>query len=148
MDFAFHFSAYSVLPFWAMMIFFPHSSKTKSIVKIPWIILPATICYLVVLLPNISSAMSIFYGPSPELANKVLSEPWGGSLFWIYAGAFDLFVGRWIYLDALSKKISSWFVSPILFICILFGPLGFFLYMMLCIVYTLVRKENTLKASL
>ncbi len=140
MEFLFHFSAYSVLPFWAIMIFFPHHPKTKSIIKVPWIILPATICYIIVLLPNITSAASIFSAPSPELANKILAEPWGGSLFWIYAGAFDLFVGRWIYLDALDKKISSWFVSPILFVCIFFGPLGFFFYTMVCSVYSIIRR--------
>ncbi|WP_372365205.1 ABA4-like family protein [Candidatus Uabimicrobium sp. HlEnr_7] len=140
MDFLFHFSAYSVLPFWAIMIFFPHYSKTKSIIKVPWIILPATICYIIVLMPNITAAMSIFYGPSPELATKLMSEPWGGSLFWIYAGAFDLFVGRWIYLDAMEKKITSWFISPILFVCIFFGPLGFFLYTIVSLGYSKIRN--------
>ncbi len=58
----------------------------------------------------------------------MMAQPWAASLFWAYAGAFDLFVGRWIFFDARDRAISAGYVSPILFVCILFGPLGFILY--------------------
>ena len=59
---------------------------------------------------------------------EMMAQPWAASLFWAYAGAFDLFVGRWIFLDARERGISVGYVSPLLFVCIFFGPLAFVLY--------------------
>ncbi len=128
MDILFHFSAIVVLPFWLMMIFFPHLPLTEKMVKSPLIILPPTICYLIFLLPNFSEAISSFQNPSPTSLAKLMSSTWSASLFWTYAGAFDLFVGRWIFFDARKKGINHWLVSPILLVCILFGPLAFSIY--------------------
>jgi len=58
----------------------------------------------------------------------MMAEPWAASLFWAYAGAFDLFVGRWIFFDAREREIGALWVSPILFVTIFSGPLGFALY--------------------
>jgi hypothetical protein len=42
--------------------------------------------------------------------------------------AFDLFVGRWVYLDGRRLGMSAWLVSPILFFVLMLGPLGLVLY--------------------
>ncbi len=73
----------------------------------------------------------LFYKPNPEAVAAAMGQIWGASLFWAYAGAFDLFVGRWMFLDAHERSISFWLVSPIMFVCILFGPLAFALYAIL-----------------
>lgn len=127
-DFFFHFSALSVLPFWGMMIFFPNSNRTEQIIQSTWIILPPIICYLAFLLPNIVEALAIFGDISPENLAKAMSTTWGAGLFWAYAGAFDLFVGRWMYLDAKKYSIAHVFLAPILLVTIAFGPFGFMLY--------------------
>lgn len=128
MDFLFHLSAVSVLPFWVLMILMPKSEFTTRVVQSPWIILPPTLCYLAFLLPNLPAALASFDGASPQSLAEMMAEPWAASLFWAYAGAFDLFVGRWIFFDARERGISIAYVSPLLFVCILFGPLAFFLY--------------------
>ena len=128
MDFLFHFSAISVLPFWALMILMPKSELTSRVVRSPWIILPPTLCYLAFLIPNLPAALASFESPSPQSLAEMMAQPWAASLFWAYAGAFDLFVGRWIFFDAHDRAISAVYVSPILFVCIFFGPLGFILY--------------------
>jgi hypothetical protein len=43
--------------------------------------------------------------------------------------AFDLFVGRWIYLDSQERRISAWLVAPVLFLTLMLGPAGFLLYL-------------------
>jgi hypothetical protein len=43
--------------------------------------------------------------------------------------AFDLFVGRWAYLDSRQRGTSAWIVSPILFLILMVGPLGLLLYL-------------------
>lgn len=130
-EFLFHLSAYSVLAFWFPMIFFPHNEFVKKIVRSPWIILPPTICYLIILIPHLGESLMLFYKPNPEAVAAAMGQIWGASLFWAYAGAFDLFVGRWMFLDAHERSISFWLVSPIMFVCILFGPLAFALYAIL-----------------
>ena len=129
MSFLFHFSAISVLPFWALMIFLPNHSFTKAIISSPWIIIPPVICYTLLLIPNLSKEIILmFKGISPKKLALVMSRPWAASLFWAYAGAFDLFIGRWIFFDAQSTGISHFIVAPILVVSIFFGPIGFLLY--------------------
>ncbi len=124
----FHFSAAVVLPFWAAMIFFPRASVTERMVRSPWIILPPVACYLAFWLPNLGALIAGFGEPSPESVAELMSQPWAASLFWTYAGAFDLFVGRWMFFDARKRGINPWWVSPSLFVAIFFGPVGFTLY--------------------
>lgn len=125
-DFFFHFSALSVLPFWVMMICFPNRNVTIKLAKSPYIILPPALCYLGLLLPNFT--LDFFVNPSPEKLAGFLSEPWAASLYWSYAGAFDLFVGRWIFFDAREREISHAMIFAPMLVCIFFGPLGLLMY--------------------
>ena len=107
MHFLFHFSAISVLPFWAAMIFFPRAQLTAKLVASPWIVLPAALCYLALAIPHARELIAVFAAPSPKSLASVMAEPWAASMFWAYAGAFDLFVGRWIHLDdTQSHKVE------------------------------------------
>jgi len=124
----FHFSAISVLPFWVAMIFFPRARLTAKLVASPWIVLPAALCYIALAVPHARELAVVFASPSPESLASVMAEPWAASMFWAYAGAFDLFVGRWIHLDAHERGISHAFVAPCLGVCVFFGPIGFALY--------------------
>jgi len=126
--FLFHFSAVIVLPFWIAMIAFPRSSITARMVASPWIILPPILCYLFFGMPHMDALAGVFAAPSPESLAAVMGEEWAASMFWAYAGAFDLFVGRWMFHDAKEREINPWLVSPALFVAIFFGPVGFSLY--------------------
>lgn len=128
MTFLFHFSAAVVLPFWGAMILFPKSERTEWMVRSPWIILPPVACYLAFILPNLGEALAAFGDPSPETLALMMAKPWAASLFWAYAGAFDLFVGRWMFFDARERGLNPWAVSPVLFLAIFFGPFAFALY--------------------
>jgi len=137
--FLFHFSALSVLPFWAAMIFFPRARLTARLVATPWIVLPAALCYVAFAAPHARELMSVFASPSPESLATVMGQPWAASMFWAYAGAFDLFVGRWIHLDAREREIRHAVVAPVLGICIFFGPIGFTVY---AVVRALTRHDR------
>lgn len=54
---------------------------------------------------------------------------------WVHYIAFDALVGRMILLDSLRCQVSLAFhifgVIPCLLLCFFFGPVGFFLYMLL-----------------
>ena len=128
-DLLFHFSAATVLPFWFLMILAPKHTITSKLIKSPWIIIPPVICYVIILAINIDASMlSFFKNPSANELALIMQQPWAAALFWIYAGAFDLFVGRWIFLDAKESKLSHKLLAPILVIAIFFGPVAFLLY--------------------
>ncbi|MFF3225884.1 abscisic acid-deficient protein Aba4 family protein [Nocardia suismassiliense] len=44
---------------------------------------------------------------------------------------FDLFLGRWIYLDSRSRGIHSLVISPLLLFTILLAPLGVLAYLLI-----------------
>ncbi len=128
MQLLFYLSALSVLPFWAAMIFFPRARVTAKLVASPWIPLPAALAYLALAAPHTRELLGVFASPSPEALAEVMRAPWAASMYWAYAGAFDLFVGRWIHLDAQERGVRHALVAPILGISVFFGPLGYALY--------------------
>jgi hypothetical protein len=128
MTFLFHFSAAAVLPFWGAMILFPRSSVTERMVSSPWIIMAPVLCYLAFALPNLPELALMFADPNPGNLAEGMARPWAASMFWAYAGAFDLFVGRWMFFDAQDRRIHPIWVSPALFVAIFLGPLGFTMY--------------------
>lgn len=111
------------------MIFFPYWEWTQKIISSPWIILPAVLCYCGLLFSNLNKEdIKVFKNASPKSLAKIMQKPWAASLFWAYAGAFDLFIGRWIFLSSQENNISHLYIAPILFISIFFGPVGFLLF--------------------
>lgn len=125
----------AVVPFWLMMVLFPNKDWAKRIIKSQWIIIPPVLCYTLLLLPNLSiELISIFKETSPEALGQIFAKPWAASLMWAYAGAFDLFVGRWIFLDSQKEEIKHIYIIPILCVAVFFGPIGYLSYIILKLV--------------
>ncbi len=61
---------------------------------------------------------------------------------WLHYLAFDLFVGAWIVREARKAQISHWFIIPILPLTLLFGPIGYVLFVALKASLALGRKSN------
>lgn len=134
MDTIFQFSALLVLPFWLLMILVPHWQWTRRIMGSLLVIFPAALLYLGLLLFNTSTVLeflSVLRNPTLSNVAPVLGSDVGVTIAWIHFGAFDLFVGRWIYLDSRERTLTAWLVSPILLVVFMFGPFGFLLYMLL-----------------
>ncbi|HVH23050.1 MAG TPA: abscisic acid-deficient protein Aba4 family protein [Pseudonocardia sp.] len=47
---------------------------------------------------------------------------------WAHFIAFDLFVGRWMYLDARERGVHPLVMTPVLLLAILLAPLGLLAY--------------------
>jgi hypothetical protein len=43
--------------------------------------------------------------------------------------AFDLFVGRWAWLDGRDRGVPALVMAPVLLLTIMLGPLGLALYL-------------------
>ena len=128
METIFQFSSLLVLPFWALMILLPHWRWSRRIMDSLWVVVPAALLYAILLLPLAPSAFLDLMNPTLKGVSTLLSTPQGATVGWIHFLAFDLFVGRWAYLDSRQHNISAWLASPILFLILMFGPLGFVAY--------------------
>jgi Domain of unknown function (DUF4281) len=91
--------------------------------------------------PSILQVLPAVMNPSLSGIATLLGTPAGATIAWVHFLAFDLFVGRWVYLDSRKKQISPLIVSPILFFVLMLGPLGFLAYLLLRLVYR-VPIEN------
>ncbi len=79
--------------------------------------------------------MSVIFRPTLVGVAGLLGSEVGATIGWVHFLAFDLFVGRWIYLDSREKNISVWLMAPILFFTLMLGPLGLLSYLLLREIY-------------
>ncbi len=129
MDTIFSLSSLLVMPFWAAMILLPRWRWTRRAVGSPWIVAPAAVLYTVLVLPRIAALWPVVSGGTLATVAALLGTPEGAAIGWVHFLAFDLFVGRWAYLDSLDRGVSSWAMAPVLFGTLMFGPLGYLLYL-------------------
>jgi hypothetical protein len=129
MEAIFQMSNLLVIPFWLLMILLPHWRWTQRIVSSLWIVLPAALLYAALVAPDFLGLLGELANPSVESIAALLGTQEGATIGWAHFLAFDLFVGRWAYLDGRTHGFSAWLVSPILFFVFMFGPLGLLLYL-------------------
>lgn len=118
-----------VMPFWFLMIFLPFWRWTERIMGSLWTVVPAALAYVLLVLPGIPTFLGDLANPSLPVIAALLGSPQGATIGWIHFLAFDLFVGRWAYLDSRERGIHPLLVSPTLFFTLMFGPLGLVLYL-------------------
>ncbi len=117
------------MPFWFLMIFAPRFRWTQRIMKSPWVIAPAALLYAILVLPQFTVVFLEVTNPTLDGIATLLGTPSGATIGWVHFLAFDLFVGRWAYLDNLKHNISPFIMGPILFFTLMLGPVGFLLYL-------------------
>lgn len=125
----FSLSSLLVMPFWFLMIVLPTWKWTRRILNSPWIIVPAAALYVALVLPGVLEILPAVMNPELASITASLGTPSGATIAWVHFLAFDLFVGRWTYLDSRKRGISPWLMAPVLFFVLMLGPLGFLLYM-------------------
>lgn len=126
---------FAVLPFWGMMIALPQSDATKKLMSstVPIFLLAGI--HLALVLFGVSQPGSAqefqFLATQGFVKLSAMMEMRNYPVFvseeWAHVLAWDLFVGRWIYLDGLKKDIPT---PHSLFFCFLLGPLGLTMHLM------------------
>jgi hypothetical protein len=129
METLFSLSSLLVMPFWFLMIFLPTWKWTKRILSSPWIVAGAALLYAALVLPSVLRVLPAVINPSLRGISSLLGTPAGATIAWLHFLAFDLFVGRWVYLEGSERNVSPFIISPILFFVLMLGPLGFLLYL-------------------
>ena len=107
--------------------------SSPLVVLVPLAVYFATVATI---LPEFAAEML-----SPDLAgvNALLATPAGTATVWAHLIAFDLFIGRWMYLDSRERGIHGLVMAPLLVLTILLSPFGLTLYL----VVRTVRKRLT-----
>jgi hypothetical protein len=131
METIFSLSSLLVMPFWLLMIALPHWRWTSRLMRSPLVCTAPALLYLALALPRIGELLATVARPTLPGIAAVLGTPAGATLAWAHFLAFDLFVGRWIYLDSRERGLSAWIMAPLLFFTLMLGPIGFLGYLVL-----------------
>ena len=117
-------------PFWALMILLPHWSWTRRIIGSPLIVVPPLLIYAVLVLGSLTEVLSAVASPTLDGVRDLLGTADGAAAGWAHMIAFDLFVGRWAYLDSRERGIPALVMAPVLLLTILLGPIGLLVYLL------------------
>ena len=117
----------SVVPFWLAMILAPRSALTRRLMRSATpLFLGLGAAYDALLVGGSIERGEMLDFSDPDAVRAALSHP---DLFlagWTHYLAFDLFVGRWIWEDALARGRAP---RVALLLTFLAGPAGLSLYL-------------------
>lgn len=125
----FHGANFTALPFWLLMIAAPEWRVTKAVMESFIPIIAFCAVYVVLVLPGLPALLPVLAKPDLTTIAALLGTPEGTALAWLHFVAFDLFAGRWEYLDAQERGVSHWLLGPCLFLTLMLGPLGLLCYL-------------------
>jgi hypothetical protein len=117
-------------PFWALMILLPGWSWTRRIIGSPLIVLPVVLIYALLVIPAFGEVLPAVASPTLEGVRELLGTADGAAAAWAHMIAFDLFVGRWSWLDSRTRGVPALVMAPVLLLTILLGPLGLLAYLL------------------
>jgi Domain of unknown function (DUF4281) len=119
----------SVLPFWLLMLIAPRWKITRKLMENNAIFIALGGAYTAMLATGVAtnpSGMKAVMMPNLTGLTKLFSQREGTLTGWTHFLAFDLFVGRWIYLDSLEKGKPARLSILGSFLA---GPLGLLFYL-------------------
>ena len=140
-------SSILIIPLWSLMWFMPQHELTRRFVgDIRWSVLPLLIPYVILALPNAANVLLTFASqmPTPEIVVDLFQDDEIIVLGWLHFLAFDLFVGRYVWLRMLATKRPIYISTPILIMCTLMGPLGFLLGLLATWEHNAAERESVM----
>ncbi len=131
-DLVFRLANFAVLPFWAAMILAPRWSGTQWLVAQWWMIVVLCVYYMIsVVVATLAAGelvVAALSNPTLGSVGALLERPEVTAAAWSHYLAFDLFVGRWMFL---REPRRGYWLSPILLATLMLGPSGLFFYLLL-----------------
>ena len=140
-------SSILIIPFWSLMWFMPQHELTRRFVgDIRWSVLPLLIPYVILALPNAPNILITFASqmPTPEIVVDLFQDDEVIVLGWLHFLAFDLFIGRYVWLRMLSTKRPIYVSTPILILCTLMAPLGLLLGLLATWQHNQVERDSVM----
>lgn len=124
-ELAFTIANISVLPAWFLLVVFPKSQATKTVVY-SWLYpISLALVYLALTIYSFGGE-----GGMDTLENLKTSFQRSEVLLlgWVHYLAFDLFIGAWISRDSIKNQVSQILVKPCLVLTLFAGPIGLLSY--------------------
>ncbi len=125
----FQLSFVAAAPFWALMIVAPTWSRTRRIAGSPLIVLPSLAVCLILLVPLLPDFWPVVTRPTLAGLAALAADREALAALWAQIIAWDLLVGRWMYLDSREQGVHPLLMAPILVFTILLSPLALPVYM-------------------
>lgn len=111
------------------MIVAPKWPFTRRVMASPWIIAPLAACYTILVAPSFIGLLPALVNPQLDVLQQLFASAQGTTIAWIHIICFDLWVGRWVYLDSADSTIPPW-LRRICLLCVLMaGPFGALCYL-------------------
>lgn len=120
----------TLLP-WLLLWVAPKWKGTQWMAKtqLPVIILAASYLIFIVWSFTLPDAPGVDFSDF-ESIRTAFARPEVLLVGWIHYLAFDLAVGMWEFRDAQKRAMPHWALLPCLFLTLMFGPVGYLLYML------------------
>lgn len=118
-------------PFWALMILAPTWRVTKAVAASPWIAVPPLVFWFVLAIPRFGELLPEVAKPTLAGWQDLLTDPAVLTFMWSQIIAWDLFLGRWMYLDSRERGIHPAVMAPLMVLAIMLSPLAVVLYLVL-----------------
>ncbi|MGH3738822.1 MAG: ABA4-like family protein [Micromonosporaceae bacterium] len=128
------------VPFWALMILAPTWSGSRRIIGSPLIVLPAVAVCLVLYLQVFGPLWTLVLQPTLPGLRELVARPEALAGLWAQIIAWDLMVGRWVYLDSRQRRIHPLLMAPILVFTVLLSPFALPVYLAVRVAFP-VRSE-------
>lgn len=141
-DASFRLANLFVLPFWGLMVLLPRWSWSVRILQGWWFLAIISLYYVLMIGYAMTQPIEldlgeVFSSPTVDGIHALLSERHVTPGAWSHYLAFDLFVGRWMFL--LEPNRGYW-LAPILLATFMLGPSGL-------LIYLLVRQPTEVAAT-
>ena len=128
-----------VIPFWLMIIFFPHSKLGNIFVSSIFPIFILGGAYIFVIYKSYLGSYDFVDNFSLYLGLNNLGDLFSNHefliIFWIHFLAMNLFCGAWMSRDASKLLISKYLSFLPLIVTYFIGPLGIFIYWIIRMFY-------------
>lgn len=139
MDTIFTLTFVAVAPIWLLLLIGPWWRPALRIVTEPWVYAPLAIVYLVLVAGVLADFVATFSAPDLASVQEFVTADRGTTIVWAHLLVFDVFVGRWIVLDAVDRGVPHLAVLPCLLLTLAAGPVGLLVYLVVRTIVARVR---------
>jgi hypothetical protein len=119
---------------WILLALLPNRRWVTEIVTgraVPALFAVAYTAIVIAMLPHADGNFSSLAGVAALFAN-----PWLLLAGWLHYLAFDLLIGTWEARDSLERGVPRWLLVPCLFLTLMFGPMGWLIYVIVRTLYS------------
>lgn len=131
-----------VVPFWALMIVAPGWRWSGRLAASPYLVLPALVVWAVAIAPVLPEFAAEMLNPDLDGVRTLFADDDVVAAVWAQVLAWDLFIGRWIYLDSRERRIHPLVMAPVLVLTILLSPIAMPLYLALRVPLTRAARDE------